>query len=285
MGKNISANQLMVLKLFLLKERFHNQTEFISVFFLQLTMKKSRQGDVVERLKLPVPELPKLVSRDLQTKDVLDENLKEENRERNKEECGKGGVYHSSEAKEIKIDLDDDEKGVLINEAPQSEMEPPCLNLGYEDDKQEEESDDVNPSRAQSEGQNWPVASVMVLPSINIAHFFKEKELTPAEPLRNAKENITIEKEEGSCEGKEDDEEGISGKEVLCYSWQIAKGMVRTFSTEECLKQFSHRLRITKICLFPVSCLKYCITSFSVSTSICYLVIRRQIFQAFKLLR
>ena len=34
MGKNISANQLMVLKLFLMKKkRFHNQTEFISVFF------------------------------------------------------------------------------------------------------------------------------------------------------------------------------------------------------------------------------------------------------------
>ncbi|XP_073243675.1 uncharacterized protein [Porites lutea] len=199
-------------------------------------MKKSRQSDVVGRLKLPVPERPKLVSNDLQTKDVLDENLKEENRERNKEECGKGSVYHSSEAKEIKIDLEDDERGVLITEAPQCEMEPPCLNLGYEDDKQEEESDDVSPSRAQSEGQNWPVASVMVLPSINIAHFFKEKELTPAEPLRNAEENITIEKEEGSCEGKEDNKEGISGKEVLCYAWQIAKGMEYLAS-----KGFIHR--------------------------------------------
>ena len=85
MGKNISANQLMVLKLFLLKERFHNQTEFISVFFLQLTMKKSRQSDVVERLKLPVPELPKLVSRDLQTKDVLDERGEQGKRRTGKE--------------------------------------------------------------------------------------------------------------------------------------------------------------------------------------------------------
>ena len=71
----------------------------------------------------------------------------------------------------------------------------------------------------------------MVLPSISIAHFSKEKELTLAEPLRNVEEKITIEKEEGSCEGKEDDEEDISGEEVLCYAWQIAKGMVRTFST------------------------------------------------------
>ena len=94
-------------------------------------MKKSRQSDVVERLKPPVPERPKLVSRNLQTKDVLDENLKEENRERN-------------------------------------------------------------------------------------------------------------------------DEEDISGEEVLCYAWQIAKGMVRTFSTEECFEQFSHRLQITRICLFPL---------------------------------
>ena len=274
MGKNISANQMMVFKLFLLTKRFHNQTEFISVFFLQLTMENSRQSDVVERLKLPVTERPKLVSRDLQTKDVLDENLKEENRERNNEESGKDGGYHSSETKEIKIDLDDDERGVLINDAPQSEMEPSCSNLGYEDDKEEEESDDVNTSFQQNEGQKGLVTSVMVLPSINIAHFSKEKELTPAEPLRNGEENITIEKEAGSCEGKEDDEEGISGKEVLCYAWQIAKGMVRTFSTEECLKRFSHRLQITKIYLFPVSCLKYCITSFSVSTSIAALIIK-----------
>ena len=199
-------------------------------------MKKSRQSDVVERLKLPVPERPKLVSRNLQTKDVLDENLKEENRERNNEESGKDGGYHSCGTKEIKIDLDDVEKGILINDAPRSEMEPLCSSLEDEDDKEEEESDDVNTSFLQNEERKEPVTSVMVLPSISIPHFSKEKELTPAEPLRNVEEKITIEKEEGSCEGKEDDdEEDISGKEVLCYAWQIAKGMVRTFSTEECL--------------------------------------------------
>ena len=216
-------------------------------------MKNSRQSDVVERLKPPVPERPKLVSRNLQTKDVLDENLKEENRERNNEESGKEGGYHSRETKEIKIDLEDDERGVLINDAPQTEMEPPCSNLGDEDDKEEEETDDVNTPFPQNEGQKGSATSVMVLPSISIAHFSKEKELTPAETLRNVEEKITIEKEEGSCEGKEDDEEDISGKEVLCYAWQIAKGMVRTFSTEECFEQFiSRRLQITRICLFPV---------------------------------
>ena len=215
-------------------------------------MKKSRQSDVVERLKPPVPERPKLVSKNLKTKDVLDENLKEENSERNNEETGRDGGYHSSETKEIKIDLDDDERGVLINDAPQTEMEPPSSNLEEEDYKVEEESDDVNTPFLQNEGQKGSATSVMVLPSINIAHFSKEKELTPAEALRNVEEKITIEKEEGSCEGKEDDEEDISGKEVLCYAWQIAKGMVRTFSTEECLLQFNHRLQITKICLFPV---------------------------------
>ena len=217
-------------------------------------MKKSRQSDVVERLKPPVPERPKLVSRNLQTKDVLDENLKEESGERNNEESGKVGGYHCSETKEIKIDMEDDERGVLINDAPQSEMEPSCSNLRDEDDKEEDESDDVNTPFLQNEGQKGSATSVMVLPSINIAHFSKEKELTPAEPLRNVEEKITIEKEEGSCEGKEfkDDEEDISGKEVLCYAWQIAKGMVRTFSTEECFEQFTHRLQITRICLFPV---------------------------------
>ena len=191
------------------------------------------------------------MSRNLQTKDVLDENLKEKNRERNNEESGKDGGYHCSETKEIKIDLEDDESGVPINDAPQSEMEPPCSNLDYEDDKEEEESDDVNTPFPQNEGQKGSVTSVMVLPSISIVHFSKEKELTLAEPLRNVEEKITIEKEEGSCEGKEDDEEDISGKEVLCYAWQIAKGMVRTFPTEACFEQFSHRLQITRICLFP----------------------------------
>ena len=156
-------------------------------------MKKSRQSDVIERLKSPVPERPKLVSRNLQTKNVLDENLKEENRERSKEESGKEGVYHSSKAKEIKIDLDDDElRGVLINDAPQSEMGPSCSNLGYKDDKGEEESDHVNTSSQQNEGQKGLVTSVMVLPSINTAHLSKEEELTLAEPLRNVEEKITI---------------------------------------------------------------------------------------------
>ena len=193
-------------------------------------MKKSRQSDVVERLKPPVPERPKLVSKNLQTKDFLDENLKEENRERNNEESGKDGGYHCSETKEIKIDLEDDERGVLINDAPRSEVEPLCSNLKDEDDKEEDESDDVNTPFLQNEGQKGSATSVMVLPSINIAHFSKEKELTPAEALRNAEVKITIEKKEDSCEGKED--EDTSGKEVLCYAWQIAKGMVRNFTTE-----------------------------------------------------
>ncbi|XP_073243691.1 fibroblast growth factor receptor 2-like [Porites lutea] len=85
-------------------------------------------------------------------------------------------------------------------------------------------------------GERGRVTSVMVLPSISIAHFSKEKELTPAEPLRNVEEKITIEKEESSCEGKEDDEEDLSGKEVLCYAWQIAKGMEYLAS-----KGFIHR--------------------------------------------
>ena len=214
-------------------------------------MKTSRQSDVVERLKPPVPERPKLVSRNLQIKDVPDENLKEENRERNNEESGKDGGYHSSEKKEIKIDLDDVERGILINDAPRSEMEPLCSNLEDEDDKEEEESDDVNTSFLQTEERKGPVTSVMVLPSISIAHFSKEKELTLAEPLRNVEEKITIEKEESSCEGKEDDEEDISGKEVLCYAWQIAKGMVRIFSTEEGLEQFSHHLQAQKSASCP----------------------------------
>ena len=59
-----------------------------------------KKSDVVERLKPPVPERPKLVSRNLQTKDVLDENLKEENRERNDEESGKDGEIGRASCRE-----------------------------------------------------------------------------------------------------------------------------------------------------------------------------------------
>ena len=41
MGKNISANQLIVLKLFLLTKPFHDQTEFISIFFAAYNEKES----------------------------------------------------------------------------------------------------------------------------------------------------------------------------------------------------------------------------------------------------
>lgn len=57
--------------------------------------------------------------------------------------------------------------------------------------------------------------SMPIIPSINVIHFSKEKGLTIAEPLRNAEEKITTEKEENSCQGKLDGEEVSSGKEVL----------------------------------------------------------------------
>lgn len=57
--------------------------------------------------------------------------------------------------------------------------------------------------------------SMPIIPSINVIHFSKEKGLTIAEPLRNAEEKITTEKEEDSCQGKLDGEEVSSGIEVL----------------------------------------------------------------------
>ena len=194
--------------------------------------------------------------KNLQTKDSLDENVKEETMERKSGENRKDEDCGSNKIKEIKIDLNDDDTSALISDAPPSEMESGCLNPGYEGDKEEEESDDFNTSFPENEGQKEPVTSVMVLPSISIAHFSKGKERTITEPPRNS---ITIEKEEDTCEGKEDEEEVISGKEILCYAWQIAKGMVRNFSTEGCLEKCG--IANSKIYLFPL-------TSFSVSTSI-----------------
>ena len=66
---------------------------------MQLTIKKSRQSDVVERLKPPVPERQKLVSSNLQTKDFLDEDLKEENRKINNRESGKDGRERKGKGK------------------------------------------------------------------------------------------------------------------------------------------------------------------------------------------
>ena len=221
----------MVSELFL--QTFFLSTRFISNSF-QLAKKRSQQNDLVERFKPPVPERPKVTFKNLETKDSLDENVKEETMERKSEENRKDEDCGSNKVKEIKIDLNDDDTSALISDAPPSEMESGCLNLGYEVDKEEEESDDFNTSSPENEGQKEPVTSVMVLPSISIACFSKGKEHTITEPPRNT---ITIEKEEDTCEGKEDEEEVISGKEVLCYAWQIAKGMVRNFSTEGCLEQ------------------------------------------------
>ena len=201
---------------------------------LQLAKKRSQQNDLAERFKPPVPERPKVTFKNLQTKDSPDENVKEETMERKSEENRKDEDCGSNKIKEIKIDLNDDDTSALISDAPPYEMDSACLNLGYEGDKEEEESDDFNTSFPENEGQKEPVESVMVLPWISVAHFSKGKQHTIPEPPRNT---ITIEKEEDTCEGKEGEEEVISGKEVLCYAWQIAKGMVRNFSTEGCLEQ------------------------------------------------
>ena len=222
----------MVSELFL-QTFFFLSTRFISIS-LQLAKKRSQQNDLVERLKHNVPERPKVTFKNLQTKDSLYENVKEKTMERKNEENRKDEDCGSNKIKEIKTELNDDETSAPISDASPSEMEFPCLKLGYEGEKEEEESDDFNTSFLEHEGQKGPVTSVMVLPSISIAHFSKGKERTITEPPRNS---ITIEKEEDTCEGKEDEEEVISGKEILCYAWQIAKGMVRNFSTEGCLEQ------------------------------------------------
>ena len=105
--------------------------------------------------------------------------------------------------KDIKISQDDD----LFNQIHPIKMEPQCSDMGYEDDT----------SFLLNKGQRK-----LVVPSISIGHFSKGTQLTLPEPLRTTKQ-----KEDG-FEGKEADEEQvINAKDVLCYAWQIAKGMVR----------------------------------------------------------
>ena len=118
-----------------------------------------------------------------------------------------------SKEKDVKISQDDD----LVNQIRPIKMEPQCSDMGDEDDGEEEK----NTSFLLKKGQRKP-KSMLVVPSINIGHFSEGTQLTLPEPLRTTKQ-----KEDG-FEGKEADEEQvIDAKDVLCYAWQIVKGMVR----------------------------------------------------------
>ena len=214
----IQANYFMVSELFL--QTFFLLTRFISNSF-QLAKKRSQQNDLVERFKPPVHERPKVTFKNLQKKDSLNENVEEETMERKSEENRKDEDCGSNKIKEIKIDLNDDDTSALISDAPPSEMESAWLNQGYEGDKEEEESDDFNASFPENEGQKEPVTSVMVLPSISIAHFAKGKEHTITEPPRNT---ITIEKEEDTCEGKEVKRKSFLEKKFCVMRGRLQRG-------------------------------------------------------------
>ena len=160
-------------------------------------MKKSHQNDVFDSLQLPASRRPKLMPR----KNLV-ENVDEDSIGRKTEE----GENIFTE-KDIKISQDDD----LFNQIHPIKMEPQCSDMRYEDET----------AFPLNKGQRKPM-SMLMAPSTNIGHFSKGTQLTLPEPLRTTKQ-----KEDG-FEGKEADEEQvINAKDVLCYAWQIAKGMVR----------------------------------------------------------
>ena len=180
----------------LLCQKMSFQLHLIRFYYLQLAMKKSHQNYVFDSLQLPASRRPKLMPR----KNLV-ENVDEDSIGRKTE------GENIFKEKDIKISQDDD----LFNQIHPIKMEPECSDIGYEDDT----------SFLLNKGQRKPM-SMLVVPSINIGHFSKGTQLTLPEPLRTTKQ-----KEDG-FEGKEADEEQvINAKDVLCYAWQIAKGMVR----------------------------------------------------------
>ena len=169
----------------------------IRFYYLQLAMKKSHQNDVFDSLQLPASRRPKLMPRK-----SLVENVDEDSIGRKTEEG-----ENVSKEKDIKISQDDD----LFNQIRPIKMEPQCSDMGDEKDT----------SFILNKGQRKPM-SMLLVPSINIGHFSNGTQLTLPEPLTTTKQ-----KEDG-FEGKEvDEEQVINAKHVLCYAWQIAKGMVR----------------------------------------------------------
>ena len=179
-------------------------------YYLQLAMKKSHQNDVFDSLQLPASRRPKLMPRK-----SLVENVDEDSIGR-KTEDGE----NISKEKDVKISQNDD----LFNQIRPIKMEPKCSDMGDEDDGEEEKNTSVSPNK----GQRKPM-SMLVVPSINIGHFSKGTQLTLPEPLRTTKQK------EDDFEGKEADEEQvINAKDILCYAWQIAKGMVRVRCLDFC---------------------------------------------------
>ena len=179
------------------------QLHLIRFYYLQLAMKKSHQNDVFDSLQFPASRRPKLMPRK-----SLVENVDEDSIGR-KTEDGE----NISKEKDVKISQDDD----LFNQIRPIKMEPKCSDMGDEDYGEEEK----NTSVLLNKGQRKPM-SMLVVPSINIGHFSEGTQLTLPEPLRTTKQK------EDDFEGKEADEEQvINAKDVLCYAWQIAKGMVR----------------------------------------------------------
>ncbi|KAM7437355.1 pro-B cell differentiation [Porites harrisoni] len=178
----------------------------------KLAMKKSHQNDVFDSLQLPACRRPKLMPRK-----SLVENVDEDSIGR-KTEDGE----NISKEKDVKISQDDDS----FNQIRPIKMEPKCSDMGDEDDGEQEK----NTSVLLNKGQRKPM-SMLVVPSINIGHFSEGTQLTLPEPLRTTKQK------EDDFEGKEADEEQvINAKDVLCYAWQIAKGMDYLVS-----KGFVHR--------------------------------------------
>ena len=185
------------------------QLHLIRFYYLQLAMKKSHQNDVFDSLQLPASRRPKLMPRK-----SLVENVDEDSIGRKTEEG-----ENISKEKDVKISED---------QIRPIKMEPQCSDMGDEDDGEEEK----NTSFLLNKGQRKP-KSMLVVPSINIGHFSEGTQLTLPNPLRTTKQ-----KEDG-FEGKEADEEQvINAKDVLCYAWQIAKGMVRVRCLEHVVNTY-----------------------------------------------
>ena len=102
------------------------------------------------------------------------------------------------------------------------------------DDKTKTKNLDMNISagKKEKEGKNQPVLSTLAVPSTKHGHDSRGKELPIFESPGITEVKITVEQEEESCNNDKNGDREISSKDLFCFAWQIAQGMVSKLCNE-----------------------------------------------------
>jgi len=161
-------------------------------------------------------------------------------------------VISEENVKEGKIEegnVEDEKEGEA--EAEEMEDKSPTIRNFTAEERQRLISEETIRGKRENEGKTQPVGSTLAVPSIKFGRVPKRKEnLTPPESKEtgqketpeegliaanegSAEVTITIQQEDEHPGGDKEDDEVISNKDVLCFAWQIAQGMVSRHPKEE----------------------------------------------------